>query len=439
MFIRYSFTLKQEIIPLMIKNFIGIVVSVSFGKLQSSVRFTRLLFVVILCIFPLTSCKTSHSIGSDPAESSTQAHKNPVLAQSSEISWQGNSEAIWTRLQHTSITKLQTNFDKTADPTKKSWLKLAMIYQTDQQNTKALVSQLMTWRQDNPNHPANDLIPNDATLDKLLKNPSPKHIALLLPLAGQYATQGHIVRDGFLSAYYESLSRNPGQTVTFYDTGRNSDIHFVYQKAIHEGADLIIGPLTKQNVFQLSHKKSHPVTTIALNYTDQTLPKNFYEFGLSPKDEAIQLANKAREMGHSKAIIIAPKDDWSQRIVKPLLDQWQSVGGQLTDSYYYSLRANFAEDIPNLLRIENKNSAKKDLLASRRKDFDVVFLVAQPDEGREIVPLLRHYEVSNIPIYSTSMIYAGAPSPEKDTSLNGVIFCDIPWLLNKNHKGSANR
>ncbi len=406
----------------MIRNFIGILVA-------------------FLALFSLSSCKTTHFFGSN--QSSDAAHtKTPQNTKPSvpaDLALQGDPATIWKHLQKTPVAKLQSTLNKTSDPTEKGWLTLAMTYQNYHQNTKSLVDQLQHWRKENPNHPALSLIPNDAILSQLSQNPYPKHIALLLPLKGQFSAQGQMVRDGFLSAYYETLSKNPGQTVTFYDTSRTSNIYSLYQKAISNGSDMIVGPLTKENVSELSQQNRYPVTTIALNYTDQTLPKNFFEFGLSPKDEAIQLAIKAREMGYANAIIIAPKDDWSQRIAKPLLTEWQKSGGKIVDSYYYPSRAKFAEDIPTLLHVDSKNISKTKIAEARRKDFDAIFLIAQPDDGREIVPLLKYYEASNIPIFSTSVIYSGIPSPEKDHHLNGIIFCDIPWVLHKNAKGLSNR
>jgi len=83
---------------------------------------------------------------------------------------------------------------------------------------------------------------------------------------------------------------------------------------------------------------------------------------------------------------------------------------------------------------------KTTLMQQRRQDFDVIFLLAPPASARQIMPLLRYYYADNIPVYSTSVIYSGVPSPEKDSDLNGIIFCDTPWSLQQNASGvSANR
>ena len=49
--------------------------------------------------------------------------------------------------------------------------------------------------------------------------------------------------------------------------------------------------------------------------------------------------------------------------------------------------------------------------------------------GRQIRPLLRYFFAGNIPVYATSQIYSGRPNPQRDADLNGVMFCDMPWVL----------
>ena len=53
--------------------------------------------------------------------------------------------------------------------------------------------------------------------------------------------------------------------------------------------------------------------------------------------------------------------------------------------------------------------------------------------ARQIVPLLRFYYAGNVPIYSISAVYSGHPNPVKDKDLNGVTFCEIPWIIQMSH------
>jgi outer membrane PBP1 activator LpoA protein len=99
------------------------------------------------------------------------------------------------------------------------------------------------------------------------------------------------------------------------------------------------------------------------------------------------------------------------------------------------------QDIAALLHINTEEDRKKmqddnnktTLEQQRRQDFDVVFLIAQPQVARQIVPLLKYYYVNNVPIIASSAIYTGSPDPQKDIDLNGVYFCDIPWVFKPRH------
>jgi outer membrane PBP1 activator LpoA protein len=397
----------------------------------------KYLCIVAFFLFGLTSCATPPLLSSTFDYSSK--HSRDTAAFDDSHFWQATPTAIWNKLAPTALAELQTTLAQTHDENNRAWLTLAIISQQYSNNTQALIPQLLHWRKEHPTHPANLLFPSNTMLNHLLSVPLPQHIALLLPLQGKLSVQSQVIREGFLSAYYESPFRNQ-QTVSFYDTSKNQDITALYQQALTQGADIIIGPLTKNKVQALLKQNSFALSTIALNYTDLwfgSLPANFYEFGLSPIDEAQQIASKAAQAGYSHALLIAPQNEWGQRISKPLLAQWQLLGGKITDTFYYSPQSNLAEGIASLLHINQKedrakmqkNNNKKVLEQQRRQDVDVIFLLAQPQAAREIVPLLKYYYADNLPIYSSSTIYSGVPDPQKDADLNGVYFCNLPWLL----------
>lgn len=352
--------------------------------------------------------------------------------------WQGDTQTVWDRLQHVPLQQLQASVTKTTDPTTIAWINLAIISKQYSVDTMQLTTQLMAWRAANPSHPGNALFPSNSTLTSLQTMPRPKHIALLLPLQGQLGNSGQTVRDGLLNAYYSS-GNTANQAISFYDTSTSTPIAALYQQAITEGADTVIGPLTKPEVQALASQGNFPVTTLALNYTDSwgSLPSNFYEFGLSPQDESQQMADRARQAGLSRTIIIAPSDEWGQRVVKAVVDRWKTLGGSITDTFYFTNDTDLNAGIANLLHVNAQADRKKMqahdsknvLEQQRRQDFDVVFLFAPPQMARQIVPLLRYYYVNTIPIYATSIVYSGTPAPQKDIDLNGVIFCDTPWTL----------
>jgi outer membrane PBP1 activator LpoA protein len=404
----------------------------------------RILVLTLICtLFLLNGCSQSMSqflpqtAGND--EPSTAIRANI----SDDAFWQGNPTSIWDRLQHTSLQKLDAAANN-PDATKAAWIKLAIISKRYNKDTKQLTQQLLEWQKANPSHPGNQLISSNSTLTTVANTNPPKHIALLLPLQGPMGSSGQSVRDGFLSAYYQSLATTHyQQTISFYDTSSNPNVVALYQQAISAGADIVVGPLLKEDVQTLLSNGSFQVPTLALNYTDSwgSLPNNVYEFGLSSADETQQLADKAWRERRNRAIVIAPDNAWGQHIAKTTIARWQSAGGSVTETFYFSPQTDLNSSIANLLHANPVNDRTKTNVAAsqqRRQDFDVIFLLTQPQDARAIVPLLKYYYANNVPIYATSSIYAGTPNPQKDSDLNGVIFSDIPWTL-KGSPANSNR
>lgn len=267
----------------------------------------------------------------------------------------------------------------------------------------------------------------------------PQRVALLLPLRGQYAASAQAIRNGFLAAYYYDKQRNPNvPSVTVIDVSDN--VQTAYQQAISGGANFIVGPLTKPQVEALARENQLQVPTLALNTIgDQRTPNNLYQFGLSPVYEADQAAQKAWQDGHHNAIIIAQAGPWGQSIANAFANRWQQLGGQIVANLDFTPRQDISSAIGNLLQVDKSvvsskgfKQALKDkipLNEMRRQDFDVVFLVALPQQARLIKPLLKFYFAGDIPVYATSSIYGGTPSPQYDRDLNGIIFPDMPWVL----------
>ncbi|HSF90598.1 MAG TPA: penicillin-binding protein activator, partial [Paracoccaceae bacterium] len=66
----------------------------------------------------------------------------------------------------------------------------------------------------------------------------------------------------------------------------------------------------------------------------------------------------------------------------------------------------------------------------RRQDVDCLFLAAQVKSARQIKPQINFYRGHDVPVYATSHVYNGKKDPVNDADLNGIIFGDMPWLLN---------
>jgi outer membrane PBP1 activator LpoA protein len=275
----------------------------------------------------------------------------------------------------------------------------------------------------------------------------PQQVALMVPLHGELGDSGKAIRNGFLAAYYYSLQHGQSKTkIKIIDTS-SGDIPSLYQQAIDNSATFVIGPLTKQNVQSLVNLGSLSVPTLALNTVDnyqQYNVSNLYQFGLFSLDEANQVAMQAWQEHPGRALIIAPTGDWGARMVNAVQNTWQSLGGDVSGVTLYDENQNFNNQVQHALNVDLSQTNAQDLqkiiwrkfkfIPRRRQDIDVIFLIAQPKPARQIRPLLQFYFAGDIPVYSTSVVYAGIPQPDLDHDLDGVEFCDIPWLLQDTNK-----
>lgn len=247
----------------------------------------------------------------------------------------------------------------------------------------------------------------------------PHQVALLIPLQGGLQAKASAVRDGFFAAYYQA----PGKaTIQVVDT-QSKSIQSSYDDARKQGANFIVGPLEKSQVSKLAQKSKLPVNTLALNYTDDKLPPQMVEFGLSPSDEVEQVATRAWSDGRRKALIVTPSDAWGKKVGTDLMSKWHQKGGTIVANMTLSQRKNIIDQLQAMVPgVGEKNKLAK-------PGFDVILLAASPEQARSVASMFRFYGLGNIPIYATSEIYSGMPSAE-DKDLEGVRFCDIPWVIN---------
>lgn len=376
----------------------------------------------------------------DYLQSAIQGINRLTLLSETEINQQ--LPLIWQRLLQAPIASIsKARQSLSHDDPLTAWLSLAIIYQSYAQDNTELVNALHLWQGQYDDHPANQLIPKKIQ-QKAQTNPA-KKIALLVPLNGKLANAGQIIRDGFITAYYEANQQSPQPvSVRIYDSSVNN-IAKVYRKALRSGADFIVGPLDKNKVNHISKFRFFQVPTLTLNYVNQANSARswLYQFGLSPKDEAMQIAQHAAERGFKNAIIMVPDNDWGQAISQQFAARWQSLGGSILQQINYEKDQAFAKTIGDTMQVDqsqqrhkslqNKLRSKLAFVPRRRQDVDFIFMVANPSKAREIRPLLTYYYSGSIPIYSTSNIYNGYANPINDRDLNGIIFPDIPWILSK--------
>lgn len=362
-----------------------------------------------------------------------------------------NQEALWRTLMNMPLVDLETNASQGAGGITQGWYSLAAISKNNTLSIETQQAQLNKWLSRWPTHPANGNLPKELSLLQKLVKQQPQKIALLLPLKGRLAEAGEAVSDGFFAAYYQSFNDTPqAPQVSQYDTSGGATA--AYQHAVAEGADLVIGPLDKEDVNQFSQFKELPVPLLTLNYLSiDTQPDSqpvdaipgLYQFGLAVEDEARQAARKGIQDGLRHALVVATKQEWSERIAQAFNEEWVKLGGTIIGESLFITQNQFSDSVRNAFSID-ESQARMNLLKQqlatkfeftprRRADIDMVFMAVTPSQGRQIKPTFAYYFASNIPTYATSNIYSGNVDAANNEDLNGVIFNTLPWVFDENN------
>lgn len=353
-----------------------------------------------------------------------------------------NQNDIWELLALANNNQLAKWESTSQNPTTLGWITLARTKRATYSNVEQLSYALDQWRQQHPQHPA------DANLlTAILETYTnyyivPNKIALLLPVTGRFSKIANVIHAGIQSAHQLQTSDEYSPEIVVYDTGDNpNQIVSIYNLAVAEGADFIIGPLDKDAVDILA-KAELSVPVLTLNYaTDKNIAtSNFFQFGLLPEDEASQTAERASLDNHYNAIVIAPRSEWGQRISNAFQERFIALGGSVLDSQFYAHNeTDFSIPLQVALQLDQSDLRYRELRSvlgrnlefepHRRQDVDMVFLVATPKTARLLRPQINYYYANDLDVYSTSHIFSGIENITQDRDIDGVIYCDIPWLL----------
>ena len=365
-----------------------------------------------------------------------------------------NAEQIWSDLNSLTSEALG-ELRNSSSAELAAWIELALIYQTMLFKPGLFEQSVSSWSEQYPGHLANSVITGKILTQARNTMLQPGHVALLLPLSGQYEKAAHAIRDGFLAAWYREEDDRP--QVSIYDAN-SLNVDKVYRDALANGAEFVVGPLEKNAIESLLKQGNVSVPTLALNHVDeefneylpsrQNLHQGLLQFGLAPEDEAMQVAEKGIFDGHNRDLVITPANDWGVRVGEAFSSTWTSLGGTVLESVSYKQRSgDYATPVKQMLNLDSSqlralklrqklNRALKSELRLR-EDADMIFMAAVPLSARQIVPQLRFFQASHIPVYASSHSHSGVTDAQADSDMNGIMFVDIPAILSEENKTST--
>lgn len=354
-----------------------------------------------------------------------------------------NEDALWALLLRTSRDSLQ-QLASDADAELRGWAGLALLVRDGSDNPSLLSARVAGWMQANSEHPAAQRPPL-AVQQALRVKPDagPTQVAVLLPRHGKLATVSSVIEHGILSGWFRTRAEGAQvPLLRFYDSSA-ADFNALYDRAVSDGARLIVGPLEKENLKLLQAREHLPVVTLALNYPEAATPgvpagpNNLHFFGLAPEDEAQQIARAAISNGHRRVVALLPFGDWGDRMGSELARTLQENGGQLRDSASYQGNGDYSSVARSLLeiasselrmqRIQRTTGLKLGFVPKRRQDIDAIFLIGNTLQGTQMAPAVRYQHGGDIAMYSTSQINS-QPTATSARDLDGIRFVEIPWI-----------
>ncbi len=191
-----------------------------------------------------------------------------------------------------------------------------------------------------------------------------------------------------------------------------------------KGYDLVIGPLPRGNVDQLSELSQLGVPTLALNgpENERLAPSNVTYFGLPIESDAQFIARIAFAL-HAPAVqgrplraaVVHNAAPLPRRAAAAFAEAWKALGGQLGE----------------VIETESRLGGElKDLLAGGEPDLS--FVASSLETARAVRTGLPR----EAPLYGPSLLSTGITASNlaqsagmRTPELDGYRVCDLPWLL----------
>lgn len=429
--------------------------------------------------------------GYDEAAVKLRVLRSGLLSKDSKAE---NDEAIWNMVNRFSKAELATLPVQATDELVSWW---SLGYLQASRKPDELAASYRWWQQRYPGYAANNAVfakltgkdsdqiagENNSVNEQIVTldiGQAPRNVALLLPISGRYAPAAKAIEAGFRAA--DAANETPLETVQIIDSV-SKDIVDAYTDAVINGAQLIVGPLQKPQVAKLAYSGMISIPLLTLNdpveskpATDEStegkteqsetteidpleqvmeqlaveeLPYGLTVFGLSPEQEARQVALRAIADGKTRAAVLMPENDWGSRVGEAFREAFEAAGGQVVDNGPYKPGTNdLGRDVANLLKSNSRNPLWRDvgsfssanrsiyegdrrenIWTADRNQIDMAFMAAFPRDARILRPSFRFHQAIRLPIYATSHAYSGRPNPRFDADLNGLTFCDMPVLM----------
>ncbi len=363
-----------------------------------------------------------------------------------ETAIEENHAFVWEALNRISESTILRTLSEQQTIELRGWLELNLIARRSNMLPAKIEPWITQWYQLYGEHPAGSSFAINLLEESKRIYIKPAKIVLMLPFSGRLEKVAEAIQNGFLYAHYQNNDDAPSLEIIDASTDP-AKFNLQYQQAIQNGAEFIVGPISKKLINLLQQQEQLEVPTLTLNYGDEIEQPvlNLYQFGLRPEDEAEQIADYALAEDKHHAITLVPDTEWGGRLQAAFSERFEALGGRVVGSEVYPAKKNdYSAAIKKLLNLTSSNQRHKIIQqvigeqlkfdSRRRQDIDMIFIAANARQARLIKPQLKFHHAQGVPVYATSHISSSNRNADDDRDLDEIQFVDIPWMLN--HQGN---
>ncbi len=357
-----------------------------------------------------------------------------------------NQDKLWMAIQNLTQNEVDGLFEQ-RNPTLHGWLTISSILRNQSLSIEQQLNAFNVWVSDNPNHPAAITPPQDFEIMASIEEMAPNRIVIMLPMTGNLERASQAIIDGFFASFYHQQEARPQVFIVNVDEYDN--IEGALDAANEKQPDVIIGPLQKNHVAQLSNLDlPHPV--IALNQLDlQQHREQLYHFSLSAEDEIHELITFAKQEGATKAAVLSTEDTWALRQSDEFRNAALQENITITSNQAYTNTPRGRQSAIQKLLLVDESQARTQLveqwtgenvesIARSRKDLDYVYYIGKLTDAKQIRPLLDFHFADKVPMLASSTLNDSAPEKSTNPSdIERILFTELPALTPNNSTLSA--
>jgi len=235
-------------------------------------------------------------------------------------------------------------------------------------------------------------------------------VAMLLPLSGNISSMGQSMKNAATMAIGDIINNN--LVVQFYDTkGTPSGARVALENAINAGCDLVLGPLTGDEVAAITPEvKSRDIPVISFSTSPSVLQDGVYSIGLLNDEQIRRIIRYAANQGRSRLALVLPDNQSGINMLKSAMKAANSSGMQVVKVGFYK---------PDSMDFT-------DLVTTMKGGFDALLIPESGNRLKAISSMFSYYDVAAPEVLFMGTSVWTSSNLSKETELYGAVYPVLP-------------